>query len=116
MYAHPQEPTLGTADMQEVYTVAYVLTHFWPNGTEEQYRATIGKVHPEGGKKLPPGQSYHAAGPTEGGFLVVAVWDSKEIADKFIQETLLPAAPAIQGGLQGPPQERSANSVNIQTG
>jgi len=95
--------------------MAYVLTHFWPNRTEQQYRATIGKVHPDNGKKLPAGQSYHAAGPTEGGFLIVAVWESKAIADKFIHETLLPAVPTIQGGLQGPPQERTTETVNLQT-
>ena len=46
--------------------MAYLLTHFWPGATEEQYRATFAVVHPEGG--LPDGQVYHAAGPAEGGF------------------------------------------------
>jgi hypothetical protein len=56
--------------------MAYLLTHFWPGGTEEQCRATIAVVHPPNG--LPDGQVYHAAGPTEGAFLIAAVWDSKE--------------------------------------
>ena len=49
--------------------MAYLLTHFWPGATEEHYRRTIAAVHPPGG--LPPGQRYHMAGPTEGGFLIV---------------------------------------------
>ena len=63
--------------------MAYLLTHFWPGATDEQYRATIAVVHPPGG--LPDGQVYHAAGPTEGGMLIAAVWDSKEAADRFVQ-------------------------------
>ena len=45
---------------------------------------------------------YHAAGPTEGGFLVVAVWESKAAADKFISETLLPDAAEHPGRHAGP--------------
>ena len=40
--------------------MAYLLTHFWPGGTIEQYQKTIAVVHPADG--LPPGQVYHAAG------------------------------------------------------
>ena len=61
--------------------MAYVMTHFWPGGTEEQYRVNLAAVHPEGG--LPDGQTHHAAGPTEGGFLIVALWESKGHADRF---------------------------------
>ncbi len=68
--------------------MAYLMSHFWPGGTEEQYRASIAEVHPAGG--LPDGQLYHAAGPTEGGILIAAVWDSKESADRFMAEVLLP--------------------------
>jgi hypothetical protein len=93
--------------------MAYLLTHFWPGGTEEQYRATIAEVHPAGG--LPEGQLYHAAGPTEGGILVAAVWDSKERSDSFVSETLMPKMP-IEGGLEGPPEERGGEVVNLQTG
>ena len=65
--------------------MTYLMTHFWPGATEDQYRATVDVVHPPGG--LPEGQLYHAAGPTEGGILIVAVWDSKESADRFMSET-----------------------------
>ena len=72
--------------------MAYLLTHFWPGGTEEQYRATLAAVHPSDG--LPAGQISHAAGPTEGGYLIAVLWDSKESADRFLSETLIPAMPA----------------------
>jgi hypothetical protein len=90
--------------------VSYLLTHFWPAGTEEQYRTSIEAVHPPSG--LPDGQKYHAAGPTEGGFLIVAVWESKEHSDRFVNETLMPKMP-IEGGFAGPPQERVAEIVNL---
>ncbi len=89
--------------------MAHLMSHFWPGATEAQYRATIEVVHPPGG--LPEGQTYHAAGPTDGGFLIAAVWDSKEDADRFVQEKLLPSMP-VEGGFEGRPEERGAEIVN----
>lgn len=93
--------------------MAYLITHFYPGGTEAQYRATVSAVHPAGG--LPTGQSYHAAGPTEGGFLIAAVWDSKATFERFLEQTLLPALPKISGGFAGPPQERTCEIANLVT-
>ena len=93
--------------------MAYLMTHFWPGGTEDQYRASLAVAHPPGG--LPEGQLYHAAGPTDGGVLIAAVWDSKESADRFMSETLLPAMP-VEGGFAGQPEERGAEVMNLQTG
>ncbi len=93
--------------------MAYLMTHFWPGGTEDQYRASLAVAHPPGG--LPEGQLYHAAGPTDGGVLIAAVWDSKESADRFMSETLLPAMP-VEGGFAGQPEERVAEVMNLQTG
>lgn len=90
----------------------YMLTHFWPGGTEEQYHATAAVVHPPQG--LPEGQLHHAAGPTDGGFLVAVVYDDKETADRFMQDTLIPAMP-VEGGLVGPPEERSAELVYLES-
>jgi hypothetical protein len=92
--------------------MAYLLTHFWPGGTEEQYRATLAAVHPSDG--LPAGQISHAAGPTEGGYLIAVLWDSKESADRFLSETLIPAMP-LDGGFQGQPDERGAEVANLET-
>jgi hypothetical protein len=92
--------------------MAYLMTHFWPGGTEEQYRANLAVVHPEDG--LPDGQLYHAAGPAEGGILIAVVWDSKESADRFVGEVLMPSMP-VEGGFSGQPEERVAEVVNLQT-
>jgi len=89
--------------------MSYVLTHFWPGGTEDQYRATLAALHPDGG--LPAGQTHHIAGPTDGGFLVVALWDSKASSDAFMADTLMPAMP-IEGGFTGRPEERTAEVSN----
>ncbi len=89
--------------------MSYLMTHFWPGGTEEEYRTNLEAVHPPSG--LPDGQKFHAAGPTDGGFLIAAVWDSKEDADRFVSEILLPKMP-VEGGFVGPPQERTAEIVN----
>ena len=92
--------------------MAYLLTHFWPGGTEEQYRANLAAVHPASG--LPAGQRYHVAGPTEGGFLIAAVWDSKEDSDRFVNEVLMKTS--VEGGFTGTPEGRYAEVVNLVTG
>ena len=90
--------------------MAYLITHFWPGATEDQYNATIAVAHPAGG--LPEGQTYHAAGPADGGILITAVWDSKAQADSFVQEKLMASMP-IPGGFEGRPEARSAEIVNL---
>ena len=80
--------------------MSYLQVHFWPGGTEEQYRAMIKVLHPETG--LPEGQRSHTSGPTEGGYLISVVWDSKEQSEAFMQNTLLPALP-VDGGFAGAP-------------
>ena len=91
----------------------HLITHFWPGGTEQQYQATVAAVHPAGG--LPQGQTYHAAGPTEGGILICCRVGLEADFDRFVSEKLM-AGPPIEGGLQGPPEERTAEVVNLQTG
>ena len=41
--------------------MAYVIVHFFPGGTKEQYEASIAAVHPTR-DSLPKGQIFHAAG------------------------------------------------------
>ena len=89
--------------------MAYLITHFFEGGTQAQYDAIIAKAHPSDGS-LPPGQLHHLAGPTEGGFLVVALWESKEQNDTF-QETLFPVIGALDDP-PPPPQERTAEVTN----
>jgi hypothetical protein len=70
-------------------------------------------VHP--GEGLPEGQIFHAAGPSDGGWTVVAVHDSKETWEQFRDGTLMPQMQAgIEGGLAGPPQETAFEIHNLQ--
>ena len=89
--------------------MSYLQVHFWPGGTEEQYVAMIKVLHPQTG--LPEGQRSHTSGPTEGGYLISVVWDSKEQSEAFMKNTLLPALP-VDGGFSGAPLERAAQAAH----
>jgi hypothetical protein len=93
--------------------MAYLITHFWPGATMDQYDASIAVVHPPAG--LPKGQIYHAAGPTDGGVLIAAVWESKDQFDRFLNDKLIASMP-IAGGFEGQPEERAAEIVNLVSG
>ncbi|MDX6614979.1 MAG: hypothetical protein QOD60_70 [Solirubrobacterales bacterium] len=83
--------------------MAYVIVNDFAGGTRQQYDAVVEVVHPPGG--LPAGQTKHYAGPSASGFVVVAVWDSKDVWEKFRDETLLPALGELgESGLPGPPK------------
>ena len=54
-----------------------------PGLAQEQYNAVVREVG------LPaPGQIFHLAGPMEGGWRVLEVWESQEAADAFYREKL----------------------------
>jgi hypothetical protein len=91
--------------------MSYLITHFFEGGTEAQYKAAIAAAHPANG--LPKGQTFHAAGPTEGGWLVVALWDKKADSDAFVSGTLLPALRNSESAFNSPPQERGCEVVNL---
>ncbi len=96
--------------------MSYGVVHFFPGGTEEQYRASIAAVHPDDGS-LPAGQVFHAAGASDGGWTILAVHDSKESWENFRDSTLIPKMEAgIDGGFEAPPQETAVDVVNVQTG
>ena len=85
--------------------MAYGIVHFFPGGTQEQYEASIAAVHPGEGR-LPEGQIFHAAGPSTGGWTVMAVHDSKESWERFRDGILMPKLQqGIKGGFATPPQE-----------
>jgi hypothetical protein len=85
--------------------MAFAIVHHFPGGTKAQYDASLAAVHP-GADKLPDGQIFHAAGPSEGGWTILAVHESKESWEQFRDQTLLPKLHAgIEGGFSGPPQE-----------
>ena len=91
--------------------MAYGIVHQFAGGTEEQYRATLAAVHP--GEGLPEGQVFHAAGPSAGGWTIVAIHDSKESWEQFRDGTLVPKLQAgIEGSFTAPPQETTFEVSN----
>jgi hypothetical protein len=88
--------------------MAYLLTHFWPRGTEEQYRKTLATVTEAAGGGVPSCSMRHC--PTDGGFLIVGAYDSKETSDRFVHDAIMSVMP-MEGGLVGPPKERAADVV-----
>ena len=85
--------------------MAFGVIHHFAGGTKEQYEASLAAVHPGKGV-LPEGQVFHAAGPSAGGWTIMAVHDSKESWERFRDQQLLPRLQAgIEGGFAGPPEE-----------
>jgi len=81
------------------------IVHRFPGGTKDQYEAGIARVHPSDGS-LPEGQTYHAAGATDDGWIVVALWDSRESYERFREKTLMPGLQALgDAGFPSPPQQ-----------
>ena len=94
--------------------MAYGVVHEFAGGTAEQYAASIAAVHPADGS-LPAGQTFHAAGPTADGWIIVAVHDSQESWESFRDGMLMPAMQAgIAGGFTAPPSERAFQVQNQQ--
>jgi len=94
-------------------TKPFAIIHHFPGGTKKQYAASIAALHP-GKNVLPKGQIFHTAGPTDGGWTIVAVHDSKKSWGKFRDEILLPRfQKGIKGGFKTPPQETSMVVHNL---
>jgi hypothetical protein len=92
------------------------VVHRLPGATKDQYEASIAAVHPSR-DQLPEGQLFHAAGPSEGGWTVVALHESQESWEKFRDGTLIPTIQAgIDGGFTDPPEEMTFEVYNQQTG
>ena len=96
-------------------TKPYGVLHFFPAGTKDQYEASIGAVHPGEGR-LPDGQIFHAAGPSVGGWTIVAVHDSRQSWEAFRDNTLLPRMQqGIQGGFVSAPEETAIDLYTVMT-
>ena len=94
--------------------MAYGIVHFFRDGTKEQYEASIAAVHPDQ-NSLPEGQIFHAAGPSEGGWTIVAIHESEESWERFRDGILMPRfQQGISGGFSGPPQETAFEVHNQQ--
>jgi hypothetical protein len=95
--------------------MAYGIIHQFAGGTEDQYRASLAAVHPSDGS-LPEGQIFHVGGPTEDGWVIVAIHESKSSWESFRDNTLMPRLQAgVEGGFQVPPQETAFEVSNQQS-
>jgi hypothetical protein len=84
----------------------YGITHYFPDGTKENYEAVMAAMNAPYGVVIPKGQLFHAAGPAAGGWLIVAIHDSKASWDKFLADIFYPAMQkGIPGGFTSPPTE-----------
>lgn len=93
--------------------MAYGIVHFFEGGTKAQYDVSLAVVHPDK-TTLPEGQVYHAAGPSDGGWTVVAIHDSKASWEKFRDSVLMPKLKAgIPGGFTSPPKEQTFEVHNL---
>ena len=93
--------------------MAYGVVHYFAGGTQEQYEASIAAVHPGPGQ-LPDGQVFHAAGPSPGGWTVVAVHESQQSWERFRDEILMPRMQAgIDGGFPTPPEETAIDLYTV---
>ena len=93
--------------------MAYGIVHHFPGGTKEQYEASIAAVHPSR-SSLPEGQVFHAAGPSPGGWTIIAVHDSRQSWERFRDGILVPRmTQGIKGGFTSPPQETPFEVHNL---
>ncbi len=95
--------------------MAYAVIHHFPGGTKQQYEASIAAVHPDR-NTLPKGQIFHAAGPSRGGWTIIAVHDSKESWERFRDEILMPNfKKGVKGGFTAMPEETTFEVENLRS-
>ena len=66
-----------------------------PGATQQQYDQVTEKLRQRGVTPPVAGQLFHAAGPIDGGWRTVDVWESQEAADRFFREHLAAIFPAV---------------------
>ena len=92
--------------------MAFARLVFYPGGTEAQYRAVvdeIGSAHADA-----PGRTFLAAGPTEGGWEMAMVWDSKDAFQRWAAEHVGPAHQrAGARGWQSSPEIRDFETYHV---
>jgi hypothetical protein len=72
--------------------MAVVITAELPGGTAELDQAVLQRLNLS--QSPAPGSLVRIAGPTQGGWRVISVWESQEAFDQFRRERLEPALQA----------------------
>lgn len=75
-----------------------------PGGTQQQHDQSIEKLRQRGVTLPFTGQLLHLAGPSEGGWRTIDVWESQEAADRFFREHLAAIFAEIGMPTAGQPQ------------
>ncbi len=70
--------------------MAYCLVVDNRKGSAEHYEQIMQKLA-ESGEVPPEGAIFQVAGPTENGWRVISVWESREAQERFRDERLMPA-------------------------
>ena len=91
--------------------MAIALVMELPGGTQDNYDRILQNIGMEkGAEDLPRGLIFHVAGPTENGWQVVDVWESREDFDRFFAEKLGPAI-RLSGVVPATPKEFAVYNI-----
>lgn len=94
--------------------MAFARIAVFPDGTQEQYEH-LASLMGEGVAHQPE-RRLIAAGPSEGGWAIIQVWNSKEPLERFIADHLSPAmARAGDLGYPQPPRIIDVELVDLHT-
>ena len=83
--------------------------------TWEAYRSIAATLSPD----CPEGLVVHAAGPTDEGFRMIGIWDSRETWDRFRDERLSKILESLTCGTRIQPTYRElqiAHLISVETG
>jgi hypothetical protein len=93
--------------------MAYGVVHHFAGGTKEQYEASVAVVHPAP-DTLPSGQTFHTAGPSDDGWTIVAIHESRDSWERFRDDILMPRLQqGIDGGFPTPPEESTFDAYTL---
>jgi hypothetical protein len=71
-------------------------------GTLDQYDETCSRMGLTPGGPTPPGALFHWVTPTDGGFQITDVWETRDAFEQYAQETIGPNAAATGLGAPQP--------------
>jgi hypothetical protein len=84
-----------------------------PGVSQEQFDAAHDQINPD--RSSPPGMLFHASGPIDGGWGVIAFWESRADFDAFLEGRIQPGIAASGVQMQGRPTSRSSRSTRSST-
>ncbi len=94
--------------------MGYGIVHHFKGGTREQFEAVSNKVDPADGS-LVAGELFEASGSSADGWVVMAIFESREAWETFRDGTLLPGLAEVgSSGFSAPPEEISFDVVHAQ--